>query len=189
MKEDILNSYDKVSLEYVGNSNSLHKLGLESKRLEDAASKQILEVLGLDGYEVIYTSGNAEGFSTIISNVKGKVWTDNEEVKNICLKMGISVSDDMDDVYFVSTLNERNFFGKVNHIDLKLGNKYENLSKFDFITIEDDIPFFGVLLKKKNIEILPLINGGKSSTKYRSGTAATPLIVSFAKMIKLKYKK
>ena len=78
MKEDILNSYDKVSLEYVGNSNSLHKLGLESKRLEDAASKQILEVLGLDGYEVIYTSGNAESFSTIISNVKGKVWTDNE---------------------------------------------------------------------------------------------------------------
>ena len=72
---------------------------------------------------------------------------------------------------------------------MKLSKKYENLYKFDFITIEDDIPFFGVLLKKKNIEILPLVNGGKSSTKYRSGTSVTPLIVSFAKLVKLKYKR
>lgn len=189
MKEDILKSYDRVSLEYIGNSNSLHKLGLNSKKLEEASSKQILEVLGLDGYEVIYTSGNAESFSTIISNIKENVWTDNKDINNICLELGVSVSGDKDDVYFVSTLDERNSFGKFNHIDVKLDNKYENLSKFDFITIEDDIPFFGVLLKKKNIEILPLINGGKSSTKYRSGTAVTPLIVSFAKLVKLKYKK
>lgn len=189
MKEDILSSHDKVSLEYIGNSNSLHKLGLESKRLEDAASMQILEVLGLEGYEVIYTSGNAESFSTIISNVKGKIWTDNEDVKSICSEMKVSVSEDKEDVYLASTSDERNSFGKVNHIDLKLGNKYENLDKFDFITIEDVIPFFGVLIKKKSIDIFPLINGGKSSTRHRSGTAATPLIVSFAKMIKLKYKK
>lgn len=189
MREDVLSSYDKVSLEYIGNSNSLHKLGLDSKRLEDAASKQILEVLGLDGYVVIYTSGNAESFSTIISNVKGKVWTDNEEVKSICSEMEVSVSEDKEDVYLTSTLNEKNFFGKLNHIDIKLSNKYESLDRFDFITIEDDIPFFGVLIKKKEIDVVPLIHGGKSSTKYRSGTAVTPLIVSFAKMVKLKYKK
>lgn len=189
MKEDILKSYDRVSLEYIGNSNSLHKLGLDSKKLEEASSKQILEVLNLDEYEVIYTSGNAESFSTIISNVKGKVWTDNEEVNDICSLMGTSVSKDKEDVYLVSTIEEKNFFGRVNHIDVKLNNKYENLDKFDFITIEDDIPFFGVLLKKKNIEILPLVNGGKSSTKYRSGTSVTPLIVSFAKLVKLKYKR
>lgn len=189
MKEDILKSYDRVSLEYIGNSNSLHKLGLDSKKLEEASSKQILEVLNLDGYEVIYTSGNAESFSTIISNVKGKIWTDNEEVNDVCSLMGASVSKDKKDVYLVSTIEEKNFFGRVNHIDVKLNNKYENLDKFDFITIEDDIPFFGVLLKKKNIEILPLVNGGKSSTKYRSGTSVTPLIVSFAKLVKLKYKR
>ena len=110
MKEDILKSYDKVSLEYIGNSNSLHKLGLDSKKLEEASSKQILEVLNLDEYEVIYTSGNAESFSTIISNVKGKIWTDNEEVNDICSLMGTSVSKDKDDVYLVSTIEEKNFF-------------------------------------------------------------------------------
>ena len=65
----------------------------------------------------------------------------------------------------------------------------ERLNKYDFITIEDDIPFFGVLIKRKNIELENLIHGGKSTTKYRSGTSVTPLIASFAKLIKLKYKR
>ncbi len=43
----------------------------------------------------------------------------------------------------------------------------------------------GVLVKKENIEIEPLIHGGKSTTKYRSGTPALPLIVSLAKALRL----
>lgn len=194
MKDSVLDSYEKVSLEYIGNSNSLHKLGLNSKKLEDAAGKQILDVLGLRDYEVIYTSGNAESFSTIFLNTKDKVWTDNEDINDIGIEMGLDVSFLGDysldkEKCFVSTRNEENSFGKFNHIDISLDNSYSRLNDFDFITIEDDIPFFGVLLKKKNIDIVPLVNGGKSSTKYRSGTAATPLIVSFAKLVKLKYKK
>ena len=151
MKEDILKSYDIVSKNYGYNSNSLHKLGLDARKIEEAASKQILDVLGLTNYEVIYTSGNAESLTAIKSNV--------------------------DDRY------------EMKYIDLKLGNKYEDLNKYDFIIIEDDIPFFGVLLKRKNINFKPLINGGKSTTEYRSGTSVTPLIVSFSKLVKLKYKK
>ena len=52
--KDVLDSYDRVSLEFIGNSNSLHELGLNSKRIEEAASRQILDVLGLDDYDVIY---------------------------------------------------------------------------------------------------------------------------------------
>ena len=74
------------------------------------------------------------------------------------------------------------------HIDIDLDKKYSNLNDYDFITIGDYIPFFGVLLKKKNIFIKPLINGGKSVTKYRSGTSPTSLIVSFSKFIKNRYK-
>ena len=66
--KDVLDSYDRVSLEFIGNSNSLHELGLNSKRIEEAASRQILDVLGLDDYDVIYTSGNSESFSTILFN-------------------------------------------------------------------------------------------------------------------------
>lgn len=43
----------------------------------------------------------------------------------------------------------------------------------------------GVLIKKDRIEIEPLIHGGKSTTKYRSGTPALPLIVSLAKALRL----
>lgn len=43
----------------------------------------------------------------------------------------------------------------------------------------------GLLIKKENIEIDSLIHGGKSTTKYRSGTPALPLIVSGMKAIEL----
>lgn len=195
MKNSIIESYEKVSTDFIGNSNSLHKLGLDCKRLEDAASKQILDVLGLEGYEVIYTSGNAENFSTILSNVKDSIVTDNSEIRDTCFEMGIKVSfyedlsscDTSDN--FISTICDVKPLGKGSHISISLDKHYDNLNLFDYITIEDDIPFFGVLIKKKNIELVNLIHGGKSSTKYRSGTAATSLVVSFSKLVKLKYKK
>ena len=52
--------------------------------------------------------------------------------------------------------------------------------------------FFGIkgigcLYKKENINMTPLIHGGKSTTIYRSGTPATSLIVSMAKALRLSY--
>ncbi len=43
----------------------------------------------------------------------------------------------------------------------------------------------GVLIKKENVNIEPLIHGGKSTTKFRSGTPSTPLIVSTSKALRL----
>lgn len=43
----------------------------------------------------------------------------------------------------------------------------------------------GLLIKKENIVIEPLIHGGKSTTNYRSGTPALPLIVSLTKALEL----
>ena len=43
----------------------------------------------------------------------------------------------------------------------------------------------GLLIKKENIVIEPLIHGGKSTTTYRSGTPALPLIVSLMKALEL----
>lgn len=188
MKEDILNSYEKASMEYGYNSNSLHFLGLDARKIEEAASKQILDTLGLNDYEVIYTSGNAESFTTILSNVKGSIYSDNEEFISIAKDMSIEVLEDSslcDKNTFMSVLDSEE---KGNHIDIDLNNYYGNLNSYDYITIEDDIPFFGVLIKRKNIDLKSLIHGGKSTTKYRSGTSATPLIVSFSKLVRLKYK-
>ena len=45
----------------------------------------------------------------------------------------------------------------------------------------------GCLIKKESIVIEPLVHGGKSTTIYRSGTPATPLIASLAKALRLVY--
>lgn len=45
----------------------------------------------------------------------------------------------------------------------------------------------GCLLKNENIVIDQLIHGGKSTTVYRSGTPALPLIASLAKALRLAY--
>lgn len=191
MKEDILRTYEKVSNDYGFNSNSLHKLGLDARKIEEAATKQILKVLRLENYDVVYTSGNAESFTMLVNNLKGGIFSDNEEMIEICKQNNIDIKnkDNVDKHTFISVRNENFYNMKINHIDIDLNKQYSDLNKYDFITIEDDIPFFGVLIKKKNIELENIIHGGKSTTKYRSGTSVTPLIASFAKLVKLKYKK
>ncbi len=43
----------------------------------------------------------------------------------------------------------------------------------------------GCLIKKENVSLEPLIHGGKSTTPFRAGTPALPLIVSTAKALRL----
>ena len=43
----------------------------------------------------------------------------------------------------------------------------------------------GLLIKKDNVNLIPLIHGGKSTTSFRSGTPALPLIVSLMKAMEL----
>ena len=51
VNEQVLESFNKVSLEYIGNPNSLHKLGNTSHKLMDAATKQISDLLGVNFYK------------------------------------------------------------------------------------------------------------------------------------------
>ena len=65
------------------------------------------------------------------------------------------------------------------------------MDNVDFISFSAH-KFFGVkgigcLLKRNNIVIEPLIHGGKSTSIYRSGTPALPLIVSMSKALRLAY--
>ena len=56
----VLDTYVKVTERYIGNPNSLHKLGVEAKKLIDASTKQIANILGVSPNEIIYTSGSSE---------------------------------------------------------------------------------------------------------------------------------
>jgi len=69
VNEQVLESFNKVSLEYIGNPNSLHKLGNTSHKLMDAATKQISDLLGVNSNEVIFTSGASESNNLAIFGV------------------------------------------------------------------------------------------------------------------------
>lgn len=218
MKDEILNSFCKVADEFVGNSNSLHKLGTSSKKLENAAGKQILDVLNIDNKEVIYTSGRVEANNLLIFGIfdkykiKKHVILDkncDDSIKLMLDNYDVDI-DYIDDYNDIDELIKDNtvlislcYFSDIDNV-LKSINKYDvlvhvdisnNYNCFlynlcDFITIEDDdLLGFGCLIKNKNIIIEPLFHGGKSTTVYRSGTPALPFIVAFSKLIKLKYKK
>lgn len=54
---EVLDSYNKVTVEYFGNSNSLHSLGIKSQELLSSANKQVAELLNIKENEFVYTSG------------------------------------------------------------------------------------------------------------------------------------
>ena len=63
--EQVLDTFVKVS-KYIGNPNSLHKLGVKAKHLIDASTNQIANILNIKPNEIIYTSGASESNNTII---------------------------------------------------------------------------------------------------------------------------
>ena len=77
------------------------------------------------------------------------------------------------------------------HVDMtqSIGKMKLDLSNVDLASFSAHKFFgvkgIGVLVKKENINIEPIIHGGKSTTIYRIGTPATPLIASISKALRL----
>lgn len=69
---NVLDTFVKVSKEFIGNPNSLHKLGVSANKLIEASTKQITDILGVKEKELIYTSGASEA--------------NNLAIKGLCLK-------------------------------------------------------------------------------------------------------
>ena len=68
-----------------------------------------------------------------------------------------------------------------------IGKVTIDYSNVDLITLTPHkfygINGIGVLIKKKHVNLIPIISGGKSTTIYRSGTPITPLIASTSKAL------
>ena len=85
----------------------------------------------------------------------------------------------------------KNYDNIIFHTDATqaIGKVNINYNNVDLITFTPHkfygLPGIGVLIKKKNINLIPLINGGKSTTVYRSGTPTTALIASSAKALEI----
>ncbi|MBQ8891248.1 MAG: cysteine desulfurase [Bacilli bacterium] len=235
---EVLDSFNKVSLEYIGNANSLHKLGTESHDLMEASTSQIAALLGVLKSEVIFTSGASEANNlALIGSVlqyknRGKhILTTKLEHSSVLdtvlylKEFGYEVEYinvlengklDLDDL--VSKIRSDTVLVSISHVNSELGiiqdvniigeilKKYPkiifhvdgtqavgkikvNLEDIDLYSFSGHkiygLKGVGCLIKKKNIELIPIIHGGKSQTKYRSGTPSLALYVSMAKVLKL----
>lgn len=69
VEEEVLDTFVKVSKDFIGNANSLHKLGVRSKLLSDQATEQISKILKVKPDEIIYTSGSSESNNTAILGI------------------------------------------------------------------------------------------------------------------------
>ena len=70
--EKVLDSYCKVTREYIGNANSIHTLGVKSKELLMEATNQIAKIFNCHPKELIFTSGASESNTTAIKGVAFK---------------------------------------------------------------------------------------------------------------------
>ena len=70
--KSVLDSYCKTTLEYFGNANSIHTLGVKSKELLMQATDQIADILKCSPKEIIFTSGASESNTTAIKGVAFK---------------------------------------------------------------------------------------------------------------------
>lgn len=238
VNKDVLDSFVKASLEFPGNSNSLHTLGVRCNKLIESATKQIADIFKIKETEIIYTSGSSESNNLAIKGVcmkyknRGKhIITTHYEHSSIYGPLSYLQSEgfevdfvDSDEFGLVdlkhleSLMREDTILVSINAINSEIGilqpieeigkivkknpkcfyhvDLTQAVSKVDINLENVDLAsfsahkFFGIkgiggLIKKEKIVIEPLIHGGKSTTIFRSGTPAHPLIVSLAKALRL----
>ncbi len=235
--EEVLDSFIKAT-KYIGNPNSLHKLGVQAKHLIDASTNQIASILKVKPTEIIYTSGASESNNTIIKAMeqfqnRGKhiittalehssIYSPLKQLEKkgfkidyVPLEKGIVKIDELkkmltDDTILVTismVSSETGIRQPIEEIGKLLKQYPKIIFHSDITQAVGKIPFdltdvdaasfsahkffgfkgIGVLYKKENLIIEPLIAGGKSTTAFRSGTPPLELIVSTAKALRLSY--
>jgi len=69
VNKEVLDTFNKITEDFFGNANSIHKLGIKSKKLIDEATIQIAELLKVKKEEIIYTSGASESNNQVIKGL------------------------------------------------------------------------------------------------------------------------
>lgn len=78
--ERVLDSYIKVTRDFIANPNSIHALGQKSKELLIASTNQIAEYFDCDPKEIIYTSSASESNSMAIKGVALKYFSKGKHI-------------------------------------------------------------------------------------------------------------
>ena len=234
--KEVLEAFNEVSLNFIGNPNSSHKLGVEAMNLIKESTEQIKRLLNIDDCEIIYTSGSSESNNLAIKGIcgryKGKhiittklehssiygpiatLQNEGYEVDFVNLDenglvdikhLESLITDDTVLVSIASVNSEVGVLQPISeiakvlkkypklyfHCDMtqSIGKVFNDLTDVDLVSFTAHkfygIKGIGCLVRKENVNLKPLIDGGKSTSIYRSGTPCTSLIPSLAKALRL----
>ena len=119
-----------------------------------------------------------------------RLMTDDTILVTICsVNSEVGIHQDLKKISEVVRTNPKTIF----HSDVtqSIGKEKVDFSCLDMASMSCQ-KFYGMkgvgaLIKRESLVIDSLIHGGKSTTIFRSGTPATPLIASFAKALRLMY--
>ena len=229
--KEVLDLYYDCLLKYYGNPNSTHTLGREAKEMIDSSTANIARLLGVEGDEIIYTSGatesnnlairgvcernkdkgkhvllstlehsslttvaqvlEEEGFNIDVIPVKDNGLVDIEQLKGMLrddtiFVSVVSVDSELGLVQPIEEIGEllKSYPNAVFHTDAsqavgKVNIDYRNV---DLITVSPHkfygVNDLGILVKRKEVNLKPIIFGGRSTTVFRSGTPNTASIIA-----------
>lgn len=138
------------------------------------------------GYEVDFVNSKDDG--TVDLDHLNSLLTDDTILVSInAINSEIGIIQPINEIGKIVSKFPKCFY----HVDLT-----QAISKIDVDLSNIDLASFsahkffglkgiGVLIKKEKIALEPLIHGGKSTTVFRSGTPAHPLIVSISKALRI----
>jgi len=75
VRSEVLDSFVKCSKEFVGNPNSIHKLGFDAKKLMEKSTEQVANILKVKKEEVIFVSSASEANNMALKGVLEKYKT------------------------------------------------------------------------------------------------------------------
>lgn len=156
--------------------------------LEHSSIIEPLNYLKTQGFEVEYVNLDKNGVVNL-EDLERKIREDTVLVTIASVNSEVGIIQPISQIAKIVKKYPKTYF----HTDMtqSIGKEKLDLKDVDLASFSAQ-KFYGMkgiggLIKKETVVIEPLIHGGKSTTRDRSGTPPTALIVSMAKALRLAY--
>lgn len=156
--------------------------------LEHSSVNGAVEYLKNNGYEVDYADIDADG-RVDLQSLKSLIRKDTILISICCVDGEVGIEQPIDEIIRLISDYPNCYF----HTDATqaIGKVPASFANVDLVTFAPH-KFYGlngcgVLIKKENVLLEPLIHGGVSTTPFRSGTPSLNMIVATEKALSLAY--
>lgn len=160
-----------------------------TSKLEHKSVLDVMDFLETKGFEIDYVDLDKNGIVDL-KDLEKKIKKTTILVSICAVNSEVGIKQPLKSIrQVIKKKNELTFF----HSDMTqaLGKTHISLSDVDLASFSAHKVYapkgIGILYKKENIEIDPLIFGTTANTPYRGGTPALPLVVALSKAIRIAY--